>query len=153
MSYRTRLYILLFSCALIILLASLEVVVTVKDPDVFEAWKQSAVGVPQDAAGPERAENALSTVFLTSALLAYVSKIALPIALALYVALLFKKPKLTPLFIYVWCALCIGGAAYALLSRTFFYIPVVGGYGIILLTLMSFTMRRDDGHIDSRKGE
>ncbi len=127
-----QLYIFLTACALIILSSSLDVMIRVKDLNLFDQWRL--------ASGIEADLNDLFNAYVTISLSIYFFKIIVPIIFGIYSYFAYKKIRVNQLFVFIWTVLNLGGLAYVLVERqygsVFFYLSAVG-YLINVITLLS----------------
>lgn len=127
-----KLYIFLISCSVIIFISSLDVMVTVKDVNLFREWIQinQLQGLEAD----------LLSTYVAINLSLFFSKIAIPITFAIYSYYAFTKIKINQLFVFMWTVLNLGGMAYTIVELkldSLFYYMIIFAYVVILLTLVS----------------
>ncbi|OJV64467.1 MAG: hypothetical protein BGO41_12685 [Clostridiales bacterium 38-18] len=127
-----QLYIFLAACALIILSSSIDVMIRVKDLDLFDQWRL--------ASGIEADVNDLFNAYVTISMSIYFFKIIVPIIFGIYCFYAYKKIRVNHLFVFIWTVLNLGGLAYVLVERqlgsVFFYLSAVG-YLINVIMLIS----------------
>jgi len=127
-----KLYILLISCALIIVSASLEVMFRVKDLSMFNQWL-----LENNLTGDS---SLLLGDYISVCLSAFTTKIIIPISFGIYTYFAYVKIRINPLYVFMWMVLNIGGLAYTVVEwqvgSVFFYVTLLG-YCVMLLTLFS----------------
>ncbi len=127
-----KLTILLVSCAIIIVTASLEVMVRVKDLSLFNAW----ILDNQIMGDTSQYLNQYISVCLS----AFMTKIIIPVTFGIYTYFAYVKIRINGLFVFIWTVLNLGGLAYTVvewqLGSIFFYISILG-YAVMILTLLS----------------
>ena len=131
---KRQFYTILVLCSVIIMLATLEVMVNVKDADRFLLW-QSGMAI-NDAAG------ATLQLYVTLQLTHYFSVIVMPMFFALYTVLTYHKIRLNQLYVFMWSVLLIGSAAYSLIGKSFDNILLyllIAVYGALLATIFSLS--------------
>lgn len=99
-------YGILLSCSAIIMIASLEVLVKVKDIYFYDLWVMS---LPNP-------EEASLDLYISLRMSLYFTKIIIPMSLGLLTYFTYKKKKLNGLFIFIWTVLSIGNMGYSLLD-------------------------------------
>lgn len=127
-----KLYIILISCAIIILTASLEVIIRVKDLALFEEW----VRVTQ--LNGERSQ--LLSQYVSMNLTAFFSKIIVPATFGIYTYYAYIKIRINALYVFMWSVLCLGGLAYTViewqLGSMLYYVSILA-YLVLLYTTLS----------------
>lgn len=125
-------YWLLFACALIVVMASLDVMFRVKDKALFDKWVEISklTGDTQTLLG----------TYVTGNLSVFFMKIIVPAFFALYTYYAYVKVRINYLYIFMWTVLILGSMAYTLvqmqLFSVFFYLQL-GGYFILIVNLLS----------------
>lgn len=127
-----KLYILLISCAFVIVIASLEVMFRVKDLSLFNQFllDSNLTGDP----------SLYLNHYISICLSAFFTKIIIPVTFGIYTYFAFIKIRINNLYVFMWTVLNLGALAYTViewqLGSIFFYITVLG-YAVMLLTLLS----------------
>lgn len=127
-----RHYWIIVSCtALVIMLATLEVIVQVKNPDLFQLWlKEMAL---EQQAG-------IFSIYLTAQLTHYAAIVMIPMTFALYTTFAANKLRINGLYIFMWTVLMLASLGYSVLGKTFndgFLYAYGAVYGGIVLTVLS----------------
>lgn len=122
-------YILLLISSILILIASIETLILVKDGELFLQWAhENFPGTTPD--------NFLFTQYVSSKLSIYFLKIMIPATIATVAFITATKARLTPIVVYVWIVLSFGGLAFTTADMNFqsifFYINGIFYTGLIL---------------------
>lgn len=126
MKAKNKQYILYF-IALLICISSLEVLMRVKDIDLFLAWQsQFSIG-----------ENSLSSdEYAAFLLLRYVRELFIPLSFGLYTLFILKKAYSSRLSAFLWCLLLLGSFINEALKfefySVFYYIKIMAYLGIFI---------------------
>jgi len=127
-----KLYIILISCAIIILTASLEVMIRVKDLAFFEEW------IKVNHLIGDRSE--LLSQFISINLSAFFSKIIVPAMFGIYTYYAYIKIRINQLYVFMWSVLNLGALAYTViewqLNSVLYYVSILG-YIVLLFTILS----------------
>lgn len=127
-----KLYIILISCAIIILAASLEVMIRVKDLALFEEWVKASQLVV------DRSD--LLSQYISLNLSAFFSKIIVPVTFGIYTYYAYIKIRINALYVFMWSVLSLGGLAYTIielqLNSILYYVSILG-YVVLLFTILS----------------
>lgn len=133
---KKQLYIILVTAAVVIFASSLDVLMRVKDEALFLLWKEQII-----AFGAFTQENPPTLDdYVGAELFRYLFKIVTPVSFGLLTYLTHKKLTLTRIYIFIWTVLLAGGLAYTFFELSFysvFYYLVVGGYVVLILTVLS----------------
>lgn len=131
-----KLYGILFTLAVLILLQSLEVMIRVKDVAMFDQWILSNKGIFEMTQDREE----MFRVYVTSNLSLYFMKIIIPIGLGIHSYLAYSRLRVNGLFRFIWVTLILGSAAYTLIgmhsNNLFFYLYILI-YTIVTFVLLS----------------
>ncbi|GAB6109641.1 hypothetical protein [Fusibacter bizertensis] len=127
-----KLYLILFSCALIIFITSLETMFRVKDVMLYNHWVEANQLIGDKAQ--------LLNDYISINLSVFFSKIIIPVLFAIYTYYAYIKIRINHLYVFIWTVLNLGGLAYTVvelrLDSVFYYINILG-YVMLLLTLLS----------------
>lgn len=127
-----KLYILLISCALIIVSTSLEVMFRVKDLSLFSQWI-----IDNQITGDS---SVYLNQYVSVCLSAFFTKIIIPVTFGIYTYIAYIKIRINQLYVFIWTVLNLGGLAYIVvewqLGSVFFYLSILG-YVVMLFTLLS----------------
>jgi len=127
-----KFYVLLITCSLVIVTASLEVMFRVKDLSLFNQWlaENNLVGE----------SSFYLSQYISVCLSAFFTKIIIPVSFGIYTYFAYIKIRINQLYVFMWTVLNLGGLAYTVvewqLGSIFFYITILG-YVVMLLTLLS----------------
>lgn len=127
-----KLYILLISCAVVIVTASLEVMFRVKDLSLFNQFllDNNITGDP----------SLYLSHYISVCLSVFFTKIIIPVSFGIYTYFAYIKIRINQLYVFMWTVLNLGGLAYTAiewqLDSVFFYVTILG-YAVMLLTLLS----------------
>ncbi len=97
-------YLIVVSCAVLIFLESLQVLMRVKNPDGYTLWQQLAVG---DTSFP---------VYVASEMSYFLMKVLTPMMLGVYAYIAYTKMRIGQLFVFIWTVLMMGGLAYTVIE-------------------------------------
>lgn len=127
-----KFYLILFSCALIIFITSLETMFRVKDVMLYNHWVETNQLIGDKAQ--------LLNDYISINLSNFFSKIIIPVLFAIYTYYAYMKIRINQLYVFIWTVLNLGGLAYTLIELRFdsiFYYINILGYVVLLLTLIS----------------
>ena len=128
----SKFYILILSCSLIILSASLEVMFRVKDVTLFNQWIEQNKFVGDEAL--------LLSQYISLNLTVFFSKIIIPVMFGVYTYFAYIKLRINQLYVFMWTVLNLGGLAYTAiemnLNSVFYYVSIIG-YAVMLITILS----------------
>lgn len=134
-------YIILALTSVLVILASIEALMVVKDGDLFIRWAAENFpdAVPDDV---------LFTQYVSSNLAVYFLKVVIPSTIAIMAFLTHAKAKFTPLAIYIWVILSFGGLAYTTadmnFQSVFFYLNGLIYTALILYIYFGVGISRDN---------
>lgn len=131
-----KLYWILISLAVLVLLQSVEVMIRVKDVLVFEQWLEGN----KDLFEMTQSREELFRIYVTSNLSLYFMKIIIPIGLAIHSYLAYSRLRVNGLFRFIWLTLILGSAAYTLVgmqSNNLFFFLYILIYSIVTFVLLS----------------
>lgn len=111
-------YLIVLGCAVIIFCESLQVLMKVKDPSVYNLWVKT-IG------------EALSfETYVALELGSFCMKVMMPMMLGVYAYITWLKVRIGKLFVFIWTVLLLGGLAYTVtewaLYSGFYYIKILG---------------------------
>lgn len=133
---KNKLYLLLFTCAMVIFAASMEVLFLVKDSEMYALWARTMLEIQPDQPVTQFSFDN----YVASNLFQYFLRILTPVALGIHSYFAYLKLGINNLFVFIWAVLVAGGAAYALIGANvysvFFYL-VMAGYVILFFTVLS----------------
>ncbi len=127
---KKQLYIILFAVASVILFASVEVMIKVKDLTLYETWAKSTMGITESS----------FNIYVTAQLSAYFTKIIIPMILGIYTYLAYIKIRVNSLFVFMWSILIIGSLGYNISDLNYgsiFFYGYILGYLVLLFTVLS----------------
>lgn len=127
---KKHLYIILFTVASVILFASIEVMIKVKDLTLYETWANDTIGI---------AESSFS-IYVTAQLSSYFTKIIIPMIFGVYTYFTYIKIRVNTLFVFMWSVLIIGSFGYNISDlnyRSIFFYGYILGYFVLLMTVLS----------------
>ena len=133
-----KMYIILITVAMIIAFSSIEVLMRVKDGNLFEAWQQAVISSGDYDTGftPGMDE------YVGVEMFKYIFKIIIPMGFGLLTFLTYKKLRLNRLFVFIWSVLLLGGLAYTFFELNFasiFYYLIIAGYLVLIVTVLSLS--------------
>lgn len=131
-----KLYWILISLAVLVLLQSVEVMIRVKDVLVFDQWLEGN----KDLFEMTQSREELFRIYVTSNLSLYFMKIIIPIGLAIHSYLAYSRLRVNGLFRFIWLTLILGSAAYTLVgmqSNNLFFFLYILIYSIVTFVLLS----------------
>lgn len=133
---KKHLMVILAAAAVVILAASLDVLMQVKDLSRFEAW--AAGNVASDFQGPEASA---FDAYVASRIFVYFMRILVPVMLGIYAYFAYSKIRINRLFVLVWTLIVLSGALIFLtlemnLQSVFYYVGALG-YGVLFVTVLS----------------
>ncbi len=123
---------------MIIAFSSIEVLMRVKDGNLFEAWQQAVISSGDYDTGftPGMDE------YVGVEMFKYIFKIIIPMGFGLLTFLTYKKLRLNRLFVFIWSVLLLGGLAYTFFELNFasiFYYLIIAGYLVLIVTVLSLS--------------
>lgn len=133
---KKHLYIIILTLGFIIFLLSLEVMMKVKDINMFNNWlkdnKQYTIA---------NLENAnLFNTYISINLSLYFQRIIVPIGLGIHTYLAYVKLRINKLFVFIWTVLLIGSILYTVVglkNLAVFSYMYIGLYIIVIFTVLS----------------
>lgn len=135
---KKQMYLILISCAIIIFAASLEVMMRVKDINIFNQWLLD-IDFEQ---GIYFSQEELFNAFLAANLSYFFLSVIIPMGYGIHTYFAYTKLRISGLFVGVWTVLSLGGLAYTVIEMNFFsvffYVRIIG-YIILLITTISLT--------------
>ncbi len=136
-----KFYIILAMTSMLVLLASFEALLVVKDGNLFIQW--AAENFPDN-----NPDDLLFTQYVSSNLAIYFLKVVIPSTIAIMAFVTHTKAKLSPLVIYVWVILSFGGLAYTTadmnFQSAFFYLNGLVYTALILYIYFGVGISRDN---------
>lgn len=133
---KRQLYIILIAVAFVIFISSIDVLMRVKDSELFELWRSQVVN---SGAYPE-GFNPTFDDYAGAEMFRYLFKIAIPMGFGLLTYLTYTKLRLNRIFIFIWSVLLVGGMAYTFFELNFgsvFYYLVIAGYLVLIISVLS----------------
>ncbi|MDW7661182.1 MAG: hypothetical protein SCL54_07075 [Bacillota bacterium] len=127
---RKHLYIILFTVASVILFASIEVMIKVKDLTLYETWAKSTMGITESS----------FNIYVTTQLSSYFTKIIIPMIFGVYTYFAYIKIRVNSLFVFMWSVLIIGSFGYNISDLNYgsiFFYGYIIGYFVLLMTVLS----------------
>ncbi|MGL5416749.1 MAG: hypothetical protein ACRDAU_13870 [Clostridium sp.] len=128
-------YIMITLCGTIIMMASLEAILMIKDSGMFEVWKESLGTKIGDSTQD------MYSVYLTMCLSIFFIKIITPVSLGIYTYLALIKLRISKLFVQTWVLLSVGLFIFVVLmekSYSIFFIATAISYVLIVVMLIYF---------------
>ncbi|HCW73865.1 MAG TPA: hypothetical protein DHM90_08785 [Clostridiaceae bacterium] len=142
---KRQLYIILIAVAFVIFISSLDVLMRVKDSQLFEIWRAE---IQRSGAFPEGFDPTFDD-YAGAEMFRYLFKIAIPMGFGLLTYLTYIKLRLNRIFVFIWSVLLVGGMAYTFFELNFgsvFYYLVIAGYLVLIITVLYL-----NGEIGSNK--
>jgi len=127
---KKHMYIILFTVASVILFASIEVMIKVKDLTLYETWANNTIGITESS----------FNIYVTAQLSAYFTKIIIPMILGVYTYFTYIKIRMNSLFVFMWSILIIGSFGYNISDLNYgsiFFYGYIFGYLVLLMTVLS----------------
>lgn len=110
---KKKLYGILIPIGIIMMVASLEVLMKVKDYSVFQSWLSGQV------IDEGMTEEDLFSIYLTANTALYFMKIIIPIGLGIHAYFAYVKVRINKMFVFIWMVLMAGSAAYGVMGNGF----------------------------------
>jgi len=136
-----KFYIILALTSILVLVASIEALIVVKDGNLFIQW--AAENFPESAP-----DNLLFTQYVSSNLAIYLLKVVIPSTIAIMAFVTHTKARYTQLVTYVWVILSFGGLAYTTadmnFQSAFFYLNGLVYTALILYIYFGVGISRDN---------
>lgn len=136
-----KFYIILSLTSILVLLASVEALLLVKDGDIFLKWARE--NFPDNAP-----DNILFTQYVSSNLAMYFLKVIIPSTIAVMAFITHTKAKFSHIVVYIWVILSFGGLAYSTadmnFQSAFFYLNGIIYTGLILFIYFGVGISRDN---------
>ncbi|WP_422487075.1 hypothetical protein [Gudongella sp. DL1XJH-153] len=136
-----KFYILLFITSILVLVASIEALILVKDGDLFLQWAH-------DNFPDTTPDSILFTQYVSSNLSIYFLKVLIPASIATVAFITATKARFTPIVVYIWIVLSFGGLAFTTADMNFqsifFYINGLFYTGLILYIYFIVGLSRDN---------
>ncbi len=127
---KKQLYIILFAVASVILFASIEVMIKVKDLSLYETWANDTLGITESS----------FNIYVTAQLSSYFTKIIIPMIFGVYTYFTYTRIRLNNLFVFMWSVLILGGFGYNISDLNYgsiFFYGYIVGYLVLLMTVLS----------------
>lgn len=134
---KKQLYVILGIAGMLIFLLSLDVMMNVKDVNLYRNWLQD---IGEQSRIKNITDKAYLDAYVTTHLSLYFQKIIIPIGLSIHTYFSYMKLRLNKLFVFIWVVLLLGSAAYTLVGfnaqsiLTYGYILL---YTIVIITVLS----------------
>ena len=136
-----KFYIILALTSILVLVASIEALIVVKDGNLFIQW--AAENFPESAP-----DNLLFTQYVSSNLAIYLLKVVIPSTIAIMAFVTHTKARYTQLVTYVWVILSFGGLAYTTadmnFQSAFFYLNGLVYTALVLYIYFGVGISRDN---------
>jgi hypothetical protein len=136
-----KFYIILALTSMLVLIASLEALIVVKDGSLFIQW--AAENFPDTTP-----DNLLFTQYVSSNLAIYFLKVVIPSTIAVMAFVTHTKAEFSPLVVYIWVILSFGGLAYTTadmnFQSVFFYLNGLIYTALILYIYFAVGISRDN---------
>lgn len=133
---KKHLYIIILTLGFIIFLLSLEVMMKVKDINMFNNWLKD--NKQYTIANLENAD--LFNTYISINLSLYFQRIIVPIGLGIHTYLAYVKLRINKLFVFIWTVLLIGSILYTVVglkNLAVFSYMYIGLYIIVIFTVLS----------------
>ncbi|WP_425447883.1 hypothetical protein [Dethiothermospora halolimnae] len=131
-----KLYIILILCGLIIFINSMDVMIKVKDIELYNQWVLKL----KETGDLNSVDGGLHDLYVTSHLSFFLIKIIVPMVLGIYSYFAFKYNKINKIYVYIWTIFLLGSLAFNLvelrLDSIFYYVNIVS-YIILIITILS----------------
>jgi hypothetical protein len=127
---KKHMLLILLSIASVILFASLEVMIKVKDLTLYETWANNTLGISESS----------FDIYVTAQLSTYFTNIIIPMIFGVYTYFAYVKIRVNSLFVFMWSVLILGSFAYNISDLNFqslFFYGYIIGYLVLLLTVLS----------------
>lgn len=124
-------WIMTILSSIIIFVATLEVILFVKNPDFYNAWLVSL--------SAENLDGAFS-IYLTTRLTHYAAIVIIPMTFSLYTTFAANKLRISGLYIFMWTVLMLASLGYSVLGKSLgdgFLYAYGALYAVIIITLLS----------------
>lgn len=139
-----ELYFILIFCAIIIFLNSIEVMMKVKDMDLYEEWMSQI----EESNNPNEEDMDYYQLYLTWNLNSFLMKIIIPMALGIYSYFASKFLRINKIYVYTWTILLLASLAFTAIElkfdSIFYYINIIC-YIILAHTLLSLNKLINNG--------
>ncbi len=133
---KKHLYIIILTLGFIIFLLSLEVMMKVKDINMFNNWLKD--NKQYTIANLENVD--LFNTYISINLSLYFQRIIVPIGLGIHTYLAYVKLRINKLFVFIWTVLLIGSILYTVVglkNLAVFSYMYIGLYIIVIFTVLS----------------
>lgn len=133
---KKKLYGILIPIGVMMVIASLEVMMKVKDASLFYQW------VSQQAQLLDLTDSEMFDVYLTANMSLYFMKIVIPIGLGIHAYVAYTKIRINKIFVFIWIVLMAGSGAYSIMDTGFqsvFSFVYIVLYLIVIGTVFSLT--------------
>jgi len=133
---KKHLYIIILTLGFIIFLLSIEVMMKVKDINMFNNWLKD--NKQYTIANLENAD--LFNTYISINLSLYFQRIIVPIGLGIHTYLAYVKLRINKLFVFIWTVLLIGSILYTVVglkNLAVFSYMYIGLYIIVIFTVLS----------------
>jgi len=131
-----KLYILLLTIGILILVLSIEVLMEVKDRGLFLQWFEEV----QSQESVRISEEEAFDTYVSGHILLYMLNLVIPLGFGVHTFFAYQKEKINSLFIYLWFIMLMGGMAFTLISWNFhslFYYIRMSAYLVLIGTTLS----------------
>ena len=137
---RTIFYIILGLCATVIIMASLEVIMKVKDTQLFEMWLLQP-NIKLEAVG--KTDNQMYSTYINMYLSTFLVRVVTPIGLAIHSYLTLSKLRVNKLYVNVWSVLLVGSFLLSILGEGYYSIFfIISGIAYVALVGMMIHLRK-----------
>ncbi|MGM9987788.1 MAG: hypothetical protein ACI35O_11235 [Bacillaceae bacterium] len=135
---RGTFYIIAGTCAVIILLTSLEMLIRAKDTHLFEMWLSNSNG---DISLLGQTNDELYRTYLNMCLSTFFVRVITPMGLALHSYVTLTKLRVSKLYVGIWILLLIGIFLLTTIGETFYSILfIISGIGYLILLLVMISL-------------
>ncbi len=133
-------YILVIFCSVIILLSSIELMITIKDSTIFNKWliSNNLTQYPVE-------DNFVE--YLNANLISYALRIIFPVVLGISTFLTLTKFYINKTLVYVFLLLEIAGLSFTAIQRNFnslFYFLILSLYVVLIIYTYIFIALKED---------
>ena len=139
-----ELYFILIFCSIIIFLNSIEVMIKVKDMDLYKEWMYKL----EESENLNDADMDYYELYLTYELRLFFMKIIIPIGLGIYSYFASKFIRINKIYVYIWTILLLASLVFTVFQvqfdSIFYYINIIC-YIVLVYTLLSLNKLINNG--------
>ena len=139
-----ELYFILIFCSIIIFLNSIEVMIKVKDMDLYKEWLSQM----KESENLNDVDMNYYELYLTYELRLFLMKIIIPMGLGIYSYFASKFIRINKIYVYIWTILLLASLAFTgfqmKFDSIFYYINIIC-YIVLVHTLLSLNKLINNG--------